>query len=88
MKKPVWFADEIVRISKKRKITAIEAERAILERIEELAEKTAGNLVEAYAAYNLERVDNIDEDFYVELYMKEKGVTEDVARAMFASTPF
>ena len=88
MKKPVWFADEIVRISKKNKITAIEAERVILERIDEFAEETEGNLVAAYDAYNLERVDSIDEDYYVELYVKEKGVTEDVARALFNSIPF
>jgi hypothetical protein len=88
MNKPAWFEDEVKRISRKREISLSEAENSILARIENFATRVNGDMTAAYEAYNLERIDSIDEDDFIEIYMKEHGVTEEVARAAFKSLPF
>jgi len=88
MNKPIWFLDEIRRISEKRKLTSVEAEKAILDRIAYFSAQLNGDESAALEAYNLERNDCIDEDYFVEMYMLEKGVTEEVAQAAYKSLPF
>jgi len=88
VEKPVWFDDEIRRISEKREITAAEAEASILARVDEFAVELDGDMVAAYEAYNLERIDCINEDYFVVAYMRDHDVDEEVARAIFNSVPF
>jgi len=85
MRRPTWFEDEIRRIGKKHNLKHDEARKFILEKIADLA-KEFGSQKCAWDVYNLDRCDQIDEEYYVELFMKE-GLSEEVARAKFRSLP-